>query len=192
MKRKLNKKYWNLPSIIFNLVETFLLITGAYLLKLNFINTLLIFLTFQISRAYFKLPKHYKKWQKCLVWTLIIFLSLFVIARVDISVGILTTIFTAYILSGKTDIHDMYMWSGKKTQYQDIIDYIRFNPLNQKIKEFEEKTQEQDNLSYLIYKYRFKDGLTFAEISKRLDIETNRITEIQDKVAFAFRVYIGL
>ena len=73
-----------------------------------------------------------------------------------------------------------------------IIDYIKYNPLNSKIKEFEDKIQEQDNLSYLIYKYRFKDMLTFAEISERLDIETNRITEIQDKVAFTFRVFIGL
>ena len=104
----------------------------------------------------------------------------------------LVTIFTAYILSGKSDIKDMYMWTGNKTQYQDIIDYIKYNPLNSKIKEFEEKIQEQDNLSYLIYKYRFKDLLTFAEISKRLNIETNRITEIQEKVAFTFRVFIGL
>lgn len=187
-----NKKYWNLPSIIFNVIETLLLILGAYLLKIGLTNTLLIFLTFQISRAYFKMPKHYKHWQQCLIWTLIIFISLFVISRVDISVGILTTVFTAYILSGKADLINMYMWTGKKTQYQDIIDYIKYNPLNSKIKEFETKIQEQDNLSYLIYKYRFKDLLTFAEISQRLDIETNRITEIQDKVAFTFRVFIGL
>ena len=29
-----NKKYWNIPSIIFNAVETLLLILGAYLLKI--------------------------------------------------------------------------------------------------------------------------------------------------------------
>ena len=118
------------------------------------------------------MPKHYKQWQQCLIWTLIIFTSLFVIARVDISVGMLETIFTAYILSGKANIKDLYMWSGKQTQYQDIIDYIKYNPLNSKVKEFEEKIHEQDNLSYLIYKYR--------------------ITEIQEKVAFTFRVFIGL
>ena len=138
------------------------------------------------------MPKHYKQWQQCLVWTLIIFLSLFTVARVDITIGILVTIFTAYILSGSSDVKDMYMWSGKKTQYQDIIDYIKYNPLNTKIKEFEDKLQDQDNLSYLIYKYRFKDLLTFQQISEKLDIETNRITEIQDKVAFTFRIFIGI
>lgn len=187
-----NKKYWNIPSIIFNVCETLLLILGAFILKLSVIDTLLVFLTFQISRFYFKMPKHYKQWQQCLAWTLIIFLSLFVVARVDISVGILTTIFTAYVLSGKADIGDMYMWTGKKTQYQDIIDYIKYNPLNDKIKEFEDKLQDQDTLTYLIYKYRFKDLLSFSEISKKLQIETNRITEIQEKVAFTFRVFIGI
>lgn len=188
----MNKKYWNIPSIIFNLCETILLILGSYLLKIGLINTLIVLLVFQISRAYFKMPKHYKQWQQCLVWTLIIFISLFVVARVDISVGILTTVFASYILSGKADLNDMYMWSGKKTQYQDIIDYIKFNPLNDKLIEFENKIKEQDNLSYLIYKYRFKDLLTFQEISDRLQIETNRITEIQDKVAFTFRIFLGI
>lgn len=188
----MNKRYWNFPSIIFNIAETLLLIGGAWLLKISIKNILLVFLTFQISRAYFKMPKHYKQWQQCLVWTLIIFLSLFVVARIDISVGVLVTIFTAYILSGKSDIKDIYMWSGRSTQYQDIIDFIKFNPFNTKIKEFEERLQEQDNLSYLIYKYRFKDLLTFQEISEKIGIETNRITEIQEKVAFTFRIYVGI
>lgn len=109
-----NKKYWNIPSIIFNVIETLLLVLGAYLLKIGIINTCLIFLTFEISRSYFKMPKHYKQWQQCLIWTLIIFTSLFVIARVDISVGMLETIFTAYILSGKADVKDLYMWCGKQ------------------------------------------------------------------------------
>ena len=37
------------------------------------------------------MPKHYKAWQQCLLWTLIIFTSLFVVARVDITVGVLVT-----------------------------------------------------------------------------------------------------
>ena len=90
----------NLPSLIFNLFETFMLILIAWLLKISLVNTLLIFLTFEISRAYFKMPKHYKQWQKCLCWTLTIFSSLFVVSRVDISVGIMCAVFTAYILSG--------------------------------------------------------------------------------------------
>lgn len=53
---------------------------------------------------------------------------------------------------------------------------------------FEEALKNQDNLSYMIYKYRFKDKMTFEEISNRLDIDNPRISEIQDSIAFAFRI----
>ena len=190
MKNK--NKYLNLPSIIFNIAETLLLIGMAWLLKVGLVNTLIIFFVFEISRFIFKFPKHYKEWQKCLIWTLLIFTSLFIVSRVDITVGVLNTIFCAYILSEKSNIKDLYMWNGKKTQYQDIIDYIKYNALSDKVLEFEKRIQDQDMLSYMIYKYRFKDQLSFQEISKKLEIETQRITEVQEKVAFSFRTFIGL
>jgi len=191
MKRK-NKM--NIPSLIFNLVETLLLLLMSFILKIGILNTIIVFVVFQFSRAYFQLPKHYKQWQQCLIWTLLIFTSQFAIIRIDISIGILNTIFMAYILSEKSNIEtkNIYLWTGKSTQYQDIIDYIKFNELSDKVLEFEKRIQEQDNLSYLIYKYRFKDKLTFREISERLDLETQRISEVQEKVAFSFRTFIGL
>ena len=72
----MNKKYWNLASNLFNIGETILLVLFGLLLKVSYRDMFIIFLTFQIGREYFKLPKHYKAWQKCLIWTLIIFTSL--------------------------------------------------------------------------------------------------------------------
>lgn len=190
MKNK--RKYLNLPSIIFNIVETLLLIGMAWLLKIGWINMIIIFLVFEISRFYFKFSKHYKEWQKCLIWTLLIFTSLFIVSRVDITVGVLNTIFCAYILSERASLKDLYMWTGRKTQYQDIIEYIKYNSLSDKVLEFEKRIQDQDMLSYMIYKYRFKDQLSFQQISKKLEIETQRITEVQEKVAFSFRTFVGL
>lgn len=186
-----NKKMM-VNATIFNLIEIICVLLIGLSLGLKIRYVVIITFLFPTCRFIFKKPIHYKSPYLCFIITLALFSTLFLLLKVDILVSIILTIFSGYILTNNANIFDIFMWSGKKTQYQDIIDYIRFNPLNSKIKEFEEKTQEQDNLSYLIYKYRFKDGLTFAEISKRLDIETNRITEIQDKVAFAFRVYIGL
>ena len=181
-----------IPIILFNLFE----IICVYLLGLafnipkNFI--IIIMLLFVLARYTFGKPLHYQSPYRCFIMTLLVFLSMFVVFDINVYVSILFTIFDAFILTGKGNIEDVFMWSGKKTQYQDIIDYIKFNPLNDKIKEFENKLQDQDNLSYLIYKYRFKDLLTFQEISDRLQIETNRITEIQDKVAFTFRIFLGI
>ena len=179
----MNKKYWNLPSIIFNLVETLLILLMAYLLHLVIINTLIILLVFQISRFYFKFPKHYKAWQQCLIWTLIIFTSLFVVARVDITVGVLTTIFSAYILSGKADFTDMYMWNnGKPSKYQKLYDYIKYNGLNSKLLDLEDNLKRYDSQMYMIYKRKFREHKSFEEIREEFDLENPRINEILDKV----------
>lgn len=126
----MNKKYWNIPSIIFNIIETLLLIFMAWYLKIGIINTLLAFFSFQISRFYFKFPKHYKDWRKCLIWTLLIFTSMFLVAKINIFVGCLCNVFCAYILSGKADIKDMYMWKNdKESKYKLLEDYIKYNRL---------------------------------------------------------------
>ena len=179
----MKRKYLNLPSIIFNIVETLLLILGAYLLKIGIINTCIIFLVFQISRFYFKMPKHYKDWRKCLIWTLLIFLSLFVVARVDITVGALTTVFAAYILSGKADIKDMYMWKpNKESKYIKLDEYIKFNGLNKDLLEMEENLKKFDNKLYIIYLRRFRENKSFEEIREELDMDNPRINEAIDKV----------
>lgn len=66
--------------------------------------------------------------------------------------------------------------------------YIKHHPLDNAIYEFEKKLERQDNLAYLIYKYRFKDNLTFNEIEERLDMPTPRISEMIDKIVFAMRI----
>lgn len=178
---------------MFNLVETLLLIGAAYLLKISIRDIILIFLTFQIARAYFKFPKHYKAWQQCMIWTLIIFCSLFCISRVDIVVGIMCAVFTAYILSGKSDIKDMYMWK-KTSAHQDIIDYVKYNYYtDDAIREFEKKLQDRGSaLDYKIWEYRFKNGKSFEEISELLDLDSARIAEIQNSVALSFRLCVEI
>ena len=178
--------------ILFNLSEIICVYLIGRLINLSSNFTIILMLLFVLTRYILGRPLHYKSPYRCFVMTLLVFLSMFVVFKVNIYVCVLFTLFDAFILTGKGNIKDMFMWKGKSTQYQDIIDYIKYHPLDGKIKEFENKIQEQDNLSYLIYKYRFKDLLSFSEISNRLDIETNRITEIQEKIAFTFRVFIGL
>ena len=177
------KKKMNLPSLIFNCFETLMLILMSCLLKIGIRNTLLIFLVFEISRAYFKMPKHYKQWQKCLCWTLIIFSSLFVVARVDITVGIMCTVFAAYILSGKADISDMYMWKGnKESKYVKLDDYIKFNSLNKDLLEMENNLRNYDSKLYMIYLRRFRENKSFEEMREEFDMDNPRINEAIDKV----------
>lgn len=181
----MNKKLWNIPSIIFNVLETILLISMAIFLKIEIINTIIIFLTFEISRFYFKFPKHYKDWKKCLIWTLLIFTSMFIVSKINIFVGCMCTIFCAYILSGKADIKDIYLWkNNQESKYKLLENYIKYNRLCDGNKLIDmEKVLEKDNPElYIIYKRRFIEDKTFKEISEEFDLDTPRIVERLDKV----------
>lgn len=177
----MNKKYWNLPSMIFNIVETLLLILFAFLLKVTIKDMLIIFLTFQIGRAYFKLPKHYKAWQKCLIWTLTIFLSLFVVARVDVSVGVMCAIFTSYILSGKSDINDMYMWSGKVSKYDDLRDFVGISPNNPIILDYENYWRVNYPLRYEMFQLFYRERKSYEEIRRIKDYDENNVIKSECK-----------
>lgn len=174
--------------ILFNIVEMIVVYLTGRLLNLPNEVIFTIMLLFIIVRMTLGRPLHYKSPYKCFIMTLLVFLSMFVVFHVNLYVSILFTIFDAFLLTGKGNIDDMFMWCGRTSKYQDIIEFVKYNAFNEKLIKFENALKEQDNLSYLIYKYRFKDNLTFEQISERLDLDNPRISEIQDNVAFAFRI----
>lgn len=121
-------------------------------------------------------------------------LSLFVILKVDLTVSVLFAIFSAFIMTGKSNINDLYLWNNgsENSKYKDVQEFIKYNEFDSKLIEFEDKIRERNSLEYLIYKYRFKDNKTFSEISDLLDMDNPRIVEHLDKIAFALRLYCGI
>ena len=188
----------NLPSIIFNVAELSVIFIIGILLKLKLEIIIIVFLIFAILRMRFGKALHYKKWYECFVWSSLIFLSLFFLAKINLPVSIIITIFSAYVLTKRADINvemnvnDIFMWKGKSTKYSDIENFIKYNSMDSNLIDFENKLKAKDNLSYLIYKYRFIDKLTFAEISERLDLDNPRIVERLDNIAFSLRLYCGI
>lgn len=181
-----------LPSIIFNLAELGVIILAGMLLRLKLEIMLIIMMIFVMIRITIGGAMHYKSPYKCAIWSLLVFLSLFVLTNVGLGVSIIMAIFCAFILTTKGNIDDAFMWKGKNTKYNDIEEYIKYNSMETKLIEYEEKLRNQDNLTYLIYKYRFKDKMTFAEISERLDLENPRIVEKLEQIAFSFRIFFGI
>lgn len=184
-------KYY-LPSIIFNIAEILVIFLAGKLLGLKLEIMLIIFGIFVMIRISIGGALHYKSPYKCAIWSLLVFLSLFVLTNVGLGVSIIMAIFCAFILTTKGNIDDAFMWKGKNTKYNDIEEYIKYNSMETKLIEYEEKLKDKDNLTYLIYKYRFKDKMTFAEISERLDLENPRIVEKLEQIAFSFRIYFGI
>lgn len=183
-----------LPSLIFNVAETAIIVLVGIMLKVPTNYIILVMLTFMLARGVFGKVLHFKTWYRCLIWSALIMLSLFVLLKVDLVISITFAIFAAFIMTGKSNIKDMYLWknNNEPSKYQDIIDYIKYNELNDRLLEFERKIKERNNLEYLIYKYKFKEGKTFNEISELLEMDNPRIVEQLDKIAFAIRLYCGI
>lgn len=182
-----------IKTLIFNIAETILIIlVGKFLnLPTNFI--IMVMLTFMITRAFFGKSLHFKSAYRCLVWSLLILLSLFLIVKVDLKISILFAIFSAFIMTGKSNIEDIYLWKpANQSNYKDIEEYIKYNEYNSTLIDFEENLKRRDNLLFLIYKYRFKDKMTFTEMSEKLDMENPRIVEKLNQIALAIRINCGI
>ena len=180
----------NLGTLVFNIAETVVifLIGKALILPIEYV--IMIMLTFMISRGFFGKALHFKTWYRCLIWSALIMLSLFVLLKIDLKLSVVFAIFSAFIMTGKSNINDMYLWKPKnESKYYDIEEYIKYHEFDKELIEFEENIQKKDKVLFLMYKYRFKEHKTFSEISELLDIETNRITTELDKIAFGMRIF---
>ena len=178
--------------LIFNIVETIIIFLLGKIFNVEINIRIMFMVLFFLTRMIAGSPKHYKKAYQCALWSSLVFLSLYSLSTLELPVIILLTIFTAFISTGRADIVDTYMWKGKDTKYADIEEYIKYNSMQTKLIEYEEKLKNQDNLTFLIYKYRFKDKMTFAQISERLDLENPRIVEKLNQIAFSFRIFFGI
>ena len=158
------KNYWNLESIIFNTAETLLIFVMACYFKIDYISAIKTLLVLEISRFYFKLPKHYKDWKVCLLWTYLIISTLLIISKIDATIGILNAIFTAYIWSGKSDISDMYLWKGKTSKYDALRDFVGSSPNNPTILDYEKYWRENYPLRLEIFRYFYRERKSYEEI----------------------------
>ena len=189
-----NKIFTFLRVLIFNILETIVIFFLGDIFNVSINIRIMFMVTFFLTRMIIGEPKHYNKAYRCALWSSLVFLSLYSLSSLDLLSIIVLTIFTAFISTGRADINDMYQWKGKDTKYRDIEEYVKYHSMDDKLIEFEEKLKKQDdNLLYLIYKYRFKENLTFSEISEKLDgLENPRIVERLDKIAFSMRMYCSI
>lgn len=188
----MDKPKVNFPTIIFSFAEALVIILIGFLLKLKLEIILLIFFVFAMLKLRLKKSIHYKSPYKCFIWSALMFLMLFQVAKAGLIISLIMTVFCAYVMTTRADLDDIFQWKGRSTKYDDIDTFIKYNSMDDKLIEFENKLKNRDNLSYLIYKYRFIDHLTFSEISEKLDLENPRIVEKLDNIAFAIRLHCGI
>lgn len=166
-----------LPTLIFNIVETLIIFMCGIALNLEIKYVLVIMLTFMISRGFFGKALHFKTWYRCLIWSTFIMLSLFVLLKVDLILSILFALFSAFIMTGKSNIKDMYMWTGKISKYDALKDFVAISPNHPILLEHEEYWRRNYPIRYEIFKMYFRENKTYQEIADIKGFEDNTITK---------------
>lgn len=166
-----------LPTLIFNIVETLIIFMCGIALNLEIKYVLVIMLTFMISRGFFGKALHFKTWYRCLIWSTFIMLSLFVLLKVDLILSILFAIFSAFIMTGKSNIKDMYMWTGKVSKYDALKDFVAISPNHPILLEHEAYWRKNYPVRYEIFKMYFRENKTYQEIANIKGFDDNTITK---------------
>ena len=166
-----------ISTVIFNIAETVLILLVGIVLGLEIKNIIMIMLCFMISRGFFGKALHFKTWYRCLIWSTFIMLSLFVLLKVDLILSILFAIFSAFIMTGKSNIKDMYMWTGKISKYDALKDFVAISPNHPILLEHEEYWRRNYPIRYEIFKMYFRENKTYQEIAEIKGFEDNTITK---------------
>lgn len=172
------KKIKNLLlTIIFSIIETIIIFLVGKLLDLPTNHILMVMLTFLISRGFFGKALHFKAWYRCLIWSTFTALSLFVLLKVDLVVSIMFAIFSAFIMTGRSNISDMYFWTGKISKYDALKDFIAISPNHPILLEHEEYWRKNYPMRYEIFKMYFRENRTYQEIAETKSFDDNTITK---------------
>lgn len=177
MKEKSFIKYF-LPNILFNCFETLIIILIGIIFNVNIIHILVILISFVLNKIIFGKSMHYKDWKLCLLWSIILFSSFYLLEKVDIKIAIFSTVNFVFFSqhSNIKDLDALFFWGGNKINIE-VFDWVKYNQNNQKLNEYENILYKTDKKKYYIFVYRFREFKTYSQISDLMDIDIQRISE---------------
>lgn len=170
-----------IKSLVFNIVETIVIYMIGLIFKISFNYIITLMLTFFLCRMLCGQPKHYKSAYKCFLWSTLTFTSVYALTDLHIVVVILLTIFTGFISTGKANIRDMFMWSGKDSKYSALLDLISLSPNNSIIADHEEYWRKNYPIKYEIFKLYFRERNTYEEIMEIKDLPDSKLIQRECK-----------
>ena len=152
-----------------------------------------------IIRANLKEPIHAVGLNECCCVTIVFFALLFVSIKlllllINLPLAIIFTCLLnaigCYVTSTLPNLMERKgkLFFGYKkhndSKYNKLIEFIKFNGIDTRLLEAEEKLKALDTQMYLLYKRKFREDKTFKEMVDEFDIDNPRIVEILDKVYF--------
>lgn len=121
---------------------------------------------------------HYRDWYLCLIWSVLLFISFYLLSIVDIKIAVFCTS-TYVFFSNITNIKDLdklFFWGGNSLN-TEVFNWVKFNQDNEKLIKYENNLKQTDKQKYYIFKYRFREFKSYNQIAKIMDIDTQRISD---------------
>ena len=158
-------------------------------------------------RSHLEEPLHANGLNICFVLTILFYILLFVAIKcVSFLMGTAFTLVFASLLTtlgcyATSTVPNRINEKGKmffgykkhdESKYEKLITFIKFNGINPKLLEAEERLRQLDTQTYLLYKRKFREDKTFREISDEFDIDNPRIVETLDRAYFYMIGALGI
>ena len=158
-------------------------------------------------RSHLEEPLHANGLNICFVLTILFYILLFVAIKcVSFLMGTAFTLVFASLLTtlgcyATSTVPNRMNEKGKmffgykkhdESKYEKLITFIKFNGINPKLLEVEERLRQFDTQTYLLYKRKFREDKTFREISDEFDIDNPRIVETLDRAYFYMIGALGI
>lgn len=159
-------------AYFFELIPEYIILTIVYL----------------FSRSKFEEPIHAYGLNICYVCTMTFYALVFVTMKLcNMMIGesftfliliclvLLSTFATSTLPNKKESSGKLFF--GRKSEngrYADLFRLIKFDPTNKEICKYEDRLKDTDKFTYYIFKYIFRDGLTWDETMDKLDINDRK------------------
>lgn len=155
-------------AYFFELIPEYIVLTIVYL----------------FSRAKFEEPIHAYGLNICYVCTMLFYALIFITIKLcGILIGstttfiilvilvLLSTFATSTLPNKKEELGKMFFGRKKENgKYADLFRFVKFYPTDKRLCDYEDRLKETNLFEYYIFKYIFRDGLTWDETMDKLDI----------------------
>lgn len=186
-------------SAIFNLIEIAIILGVGLLMEVKLVEIIILFVLFFMTRMTSYKPMHYKSPLKCMVGSTLIFISFFLLTKINLLVAIIMTVFEATMLTGKGDIQDGLLYRKEnESKYIEMKDFIQKNKGSEELKGYEsvlkninKQYQERYKMNfYQIYQLKFYENKTFKQIIEETNLNDNKdVTKALDIISISFNTY---
>ena len=176
------RAYGNL--VIMVLIVVALLLNLFPFSLLGFVLCIIEIPIYLFVRSKFEEPIHANGLNVCFFLTILFYMLLYLIIKLIIFfmneqfamiIASVLCILGCYATSTLPNAKELKgkLFFGRKSEngrYADLFRLIKFEPHNQELLKYEDRLKETDLYRYYIFKYIFRDGLTWDETMDKLDI----------------------